>query len=119
MPLKTKQVGKYTCSQFGTLESIRVRMFSEQVEPLKHKAAEGQELSVDDQAFNRWLDEWVSVAAVVQPLITREEYAVLSPNEQIELMTAIEEVNEEIANVPITKVSKKKRLPRTQKSTTE
>jgi len=119
MPLKTKQAGKYICSQFGTLESIRARMFSEQAEPLRRKADEGQELSFDDQAYNKWLDEWIAVAAVTQPLITREEYAALTQTEQIELMAAIEDANEEIAGLPIAPLSKKKRLQKTQKSTIE
>jgi len=93
MALKTKQVGKYTVSQFGTLANVRGRLFRERVEPFRKVAKEGEELSDDDIIFNMWLDEYAGIASLVQPLITLEEYSEMSVTLYKDLNDAIEEVN--------------------------
>jgi len=91
--LKTKIVGPYTVSQFGTLANVRARVFRDKVEPLKKKPAKGCELSEDDAIYNAWLDEWVTMACLIQPVISLDEYAEMSPRLMKELNEAVEEVN--------------------------
>ncbi len=105
MPLKTKQVGRYTVSQFGTLESVRARLFTEQIEPLK---AKGEALTDDQKAMNTWLDEWAGIAACVTPFISRDEYRELDLDVYVGLIEAFSEVTGDMSGLPI-KLSKKKK----------
>jgi hypothetical protein len=122
MTQETKQVGTYTVSKFGTLESVRANIFAEQAAKLKRKPPNGGELSEDDEIYNKWLDHWVGIAAVVQPKITIEEFAELEPSEYGKLVAAIGEVNSELdefAAAPVSEQdSKKKKSNRRGKSQT-
>ena len=115
--LKTKVVGQYTVSQFGTLANVRGRLFRERVEPLRKVAPKGGELSDDDIVYNMWLDEYISFASLIQPLITLDEYEVLSIELYSELSKAIEEVNAdgiaELEKAMTPAQAKKKRTPKT------
>jgi hypothetical protein len=104
MPLKTKVVGIYTVSQFGTLESVRARLFHEQVEPLKKS---GKNLTDDEQAMNEWLDEWVTFAACTSPLMTRDDYAALPMETYAQLASAMDELNSDLSGVSVPGSKKK------------
>ncbi len=91
--LRTKQVGKYTVTQFGTLASVRARYFNEEANKLRHITPEGETPSDDDEIYNLWLDDWVSLASSVQPKITIAEYESIDVNLMKELSDAISEVN--------------------------
>lgn len=114
MPLKTKQVGAYTVSQFGTLESVRARLFNEQIEPLKRTG----ELSEDDKAYNAWLDEWTGVASCVTPFISREAYREMDLELYMQIITAFTELTGDMTEVAVTR-SKKKKSNAPKKSTNE
>lgn len=115
--LKTKQVEKYTVSQYGSLPNVRRRFFADEVEPLRRKAKKGEQLSEDDTIYNAWLDEWTGFACLIQPKITLEEYEGIDANLYRTLTLAIEEVNsdgtEDAAPVMATSAQAKKKRSKT------
>jgi hypothetical protein len=117
MPLKTIQVGKYTVSEYSTLQNVRARMFSERVTPLRKVCKEGETLSDDDQAYNLWLDDWIGLAAITQPYISLDEYAEMQADVLIPLLKASDEVNGDLQEFAEQPKSKKKPSGKRLKST--
>jgi hypothetical protein len=112
MPLKTKQVGKYTVSQVGTLESARMRVFTDEKERyLAVLKKDGKEIP-DELLLT--LEEWVSFAACIMPKITIEEYLQTPIVELTSLGDALQEVNDN--GLPVTVPSKKKKSSKAEKS---
>lgn len=102
MPLKTKQVGIYTVSQMGVLESARLRNNQRNV---------AEDLKSDDPAMVDALSEWVLVAACTTPFIPRDEFFAMPMSELAPLIEAAEEMNSDLlpgAEVLPAKQAKKK-----------
>lgn len=89
MTLKTKQVGVYTVSQMGPLESVRLRLFQKQIEELK----------TEDPVIKEALNEWAFIAACTTPFISREEYLQTPALDLAKLTEAVSECNDDIISL--------------------
>lgn len=87
MALNTKQVGSYTVTQMGALESARLRLFQRQNAELEQKQG-----NLDPARVEAW-NEWAVVAACVTPHITRDDYLAIPVMETRLLIDAVEELN--------------------------
>jgi hypothetical protein len=103
--LKTKQVGKYTCTQMGPLESIRLRAHAKNIDALK----------ITDEELLAERNSWAFMAACVTPFISWEEY-IQTPMAELKLIIdALNDLNEGFEDGPQTKKKSKGKPP---KSTT-
>ena len=103
MPLKTKQIGKYTASQIGALQGANLRIHQRKISEMG--AADG---------MLEALQEWALVSACVTPFISLEEWLDTPLIELRPLVEAVEELNSEM--VQPAETTPKKKPPKAQKS---
>ena len=99
MALRTKQVGKWTVSEIGALQGVRMNLFRAQAEERAKKD--------DTVGMAEVLQEWAQLSACVDPLLTADEYLQMPAVEIMEIVNAMGEVNETLPGDP--QPSKKKR----------
>lgn len=93
--LRITQVGKWTISEVGALQGVRMNLFRKQAD--EYITAQKRNGAMVD-GMEETLAEWVQIAACVSPLLTIDEYLTMPAVEIMPLVEGMAQVNEQSAS---------------------